>query len=356
MTNYLFQLRLETLEGDVASGYMAAFSTLPVNGNRRAYNLIAEQMSLNLNNVPSMSPSDLRFNLMKALTQISGFLPLFWLSAAVCGQQVPSQLAKAKLSAARTVFVLNQGAEGEFSFDIPGGINVCYNEFYASLKQAGIFELVDGPDHADLIMAIHCTEKMEDVVDDSRGNHPHYSVTRHSPFLNLAVLNPGNSAPLYTIRTLAGRASNIPKGEVAMANSINGLTQNLMAIIGKTSPLPAPATLINETGPVPPQVLRAKKVYLRSSDAGSDLMASLTASLNVWGRYTIVDAAEKADLVFEVQEADPLRVNVYTPSEDFQLWTVFDPNFRGYGLRRKKLIPAEVANMMKAFKTLNGEP
>jgi hypothetical protein len=292
---------------------------------------------------------DLRFKLRKILMRIPGVIALVWLISPLPGQRVPSQLAVAKLSSAKTVFVLNQGAEREFSFDIPGGANVCYNEFYASLKQAGNFELVESPDHADLIMAIHCTEKEPDFLVDG-------SSVSHSPFLNLAVQDPGKDAPLYTIRMLAGRASNIPKGEIAMADSINGLTKNLMAITGKTSQLPAPASLVNAVGPVPPQVLRAKKVFLRSTDAGGDLMSSLTAALTAWGHYTIVDSAQQADLVFVINEGYMLTAEVYTPSEQFQLWTVTDPNFRGYGLRRKKLIPAEVANMMKAFKNLNGEP
>lgn len=288
-------------------------------------------------------------NLLRSVALLS-------LVPAARGQQMPSQLAVTKLSSAKTVFVVNQGAESDFSFDIPGGANVCYNEFYASLKQAGNFELVEDPGHADLIMAIHCTEQREDVVDDSRGIHEPYSYTQYPPFLNLTVLDPENMAPLYVIRTFAGRASNVPKGEIAMANSINGLTAKVMAIVGKTQQLPAPEMLIKAVGPVPPQVLEAKKIFLIGATAQYDLVTSLTAALNAWGHYTIVDSPQQADIMLVIDDGHLLTAKVYTPSEEFQLWTVTDPHFKGYGLRGKKLILAKVANMMRAFKTLNGEP
>jgi hypothetical protein len=289
------------------------------------------------------------------------FFVLLSLIPAAHGQQAgtsPSSAVIAKLKSAKTVFVSNLGADGSFSFDIPGGANVCYNELYASLKQAGNFELVEDPDHADLILAIQCTERLYDITNNGRGvQERDYSYTNYPPYLNLAVLEPGNKTPLYTIRTLAGRASNIPKGKIAMANSINGLTTKVMAIVGKTPPLPAPATLVNVVGLVPPRVVQAKKVFLRSNNAAGDLMAALTASLNAWGHYTIVDSPQQADIVLVIDDGYILTAEVFTPSEKFQLWTVTDPNYRGYGgLRRKKMITAEIANMMKAFKTLNGEP
>jgi hypothetical protein len=269
----------------------------------------------------------------------------------------PDPVLVARLTSAKTVFVANLGADRDFSSDIPGGANVCYNEFYASLKQAGSFELVDDPVNSDLIFAIGCTEQIPDIDHTGRGiRNSDYTVTYYSPFVTLSILDPKTKVSLYTSRNLAGRGSNIPKGVIAFANSINGLTKMVLAMVGKTPPLPAPAALVSAVGPLPPRLLQAKTVFLRSGNANGDLIADLTAALTAWGRYTIVDTPEKADLILEVWNNGTFFVNVYTVSDQVQIWTVIDPNIKGYTVRGKKLDSAAAGNLITAFKTLRAQP
>lgn len=258
----------------------------------------------------------------------------------------------AELSSAKTVFVSNLGAERFFRYNIPGGASVCYNEFYASLKQWGHYTLVDDPAHADLIFALKCTETPDDVEHTGPGlKNSDYTVTRYDPMLNLEIVKPGWKVPLFTFTALAGRGSNIPKGQVAFAASIDGMTEKLMTMVGQSVTLPAATTLVGAVGPVPPAVLQAKNVYLRKGNASVQEMQSMTAALTAWGHYTFVDSPAKADVIFEVRDDLQVEVNVYTASDQFQLWTVDDPSEHGYE-SRKKMLSQETNNMMTAMKAL----
>jgi hypothetical protein len=44
-------------------------------------------------------------------------------------------------------------------------------------------------------------------------------------------------------------------------------------------------------------------------------MASLTAALKAWGRHTVVDSSEKAELILEAWDYSTFYVKVYTESD-----------------------------------------
>jgi hypothetical protein len=148
----------------------------------------------------------------------------------------PSSEAIAKVTAAKKIFVSNLGEARDFANDIPGGVNVTYNEFCAALKQWGYFQLVDSPAQADLVFEIQGTEQIPDVEHRGIGSqNKDYSVTRHPPLLNLTILDTQQHV-LYQIVLPAGRAGNIPKGKIAFAQSIDALTDQVKALVASPAP------------------------------------------------------------------------------------------------------------------------
>jgi hypothetical protein len=137
----------------------------------------------------------------------------------------------AKVTAAKKIFVSNLGENGQFAHDIPGGVNIAYREFYATLKEWGCFQLVDSPAQADLIFEIQGFEELEDIDHTGRGiRNEDYTVTQYPPMLYLSILDPSQHL-LYKIALPAGRAGNIPKGKIAFAKSIDALTDKVKDLV-----------------------------------------------------------------------------------------------------------------------------
>ena len=99
----------------------------------------------------------------------------------LCGTALKAQKTKAappapvptQIVAAKKVFIANAG--GNFDSDIwSGGPARAYNEFYASMKSWGRYELVGAPADADLVMELSFTATMSvPVYVASFGNdHP----------------------------------------------------------------------------------------------------------------------------------------------------------------------------------------
>jgi hypothetical protein len=143
--------------------------------------------------------------------------------------QPPSPEVISRVTSAKKIFLSNTGADNYFVNDIPGGADVSYTEFYASLKQWGHFQLVDSPAQADLIFDIRGTETCD---WNQKGNitSDHYVQVCSAPKLNLSILDPSQHL-LFKIVLLAGRAGNIPKGKIAFAKSIDALTAQIKALV-----------------------------------------------------------------------------------------------------------------------------
>ena len=263
-------------------------------------------------------------------------------------QPPPPKAVIERVTDSRNVFLSNAGANDYFNGQIPGAPNVICNELYAALQQWGYFHLVDSPDHADLIFQIRGIEAMPEIITPAYG----WSTGRqHQPYLQLIILDPGkdqaNPTPIDRITVRAGRGANIPKGKIALAQSIEWLTYQISTRVSRpparstglnpnTALRPSFETLLRATGPIPPQFFNARKVYLEAgwpettptSIRNIDLK-DLQADLSAWGYYQLVQTPQAADIVFHLNN-DPengVSITVTLPNSRVILWSIDDPRF-----------------------------
>lgn len=260
----------------------------------------------------------------------------------------PSHALVQRVTQARNVFLSNAGANDYFNGQISGAPNVIYNELYASLRQWGYFQLVDSPDHADLIFQVHGTEAAPEIITDAFGQS---RGRQHQPYLQLTILDPSkdptNPATLDTIVTPAGRGESIPQGKIALAKSIEWLTYKISTLVStlparssglnpNTALRPSFETLLNSQAPIPPEFLNARSVYLEAVQPqkngglfiGPDLK-DLQSALSKWGYYHLVSSPQAADVIFHLRN-DPdngVSLTVTPPHSQVILWTIDDPRW-----------------------------
>jgi hypothetical protein len=272
------------------------------------------------------------------------------------------------VTAAKTIFLSNAGANDSFGYEIPGGPNVSYNELYAALKQWGYFQLVDSPSHADLIFQIRGTELIPNL-ENTLSEHP--IARQHAPKLELAILDPLSiSTPIDTLTVLAGRGTDIPKGTIAFAQSIEVLTYQigtLVAVphhpsgklISRDAFRPSFESLIKSIAPIPPQLLNAKNIYVQNDAPDkSPYYKGFVAALTTWGRYHLTDSAPTADVVFHYHDDDAngTSVTITDPATKAILWTITDPHFGFYHQAGEHRITALNQNLISLLKQLNHIP
>jgi len=91
-------------------------------------------------------------------TAIAAVLATASLAAAQQPANSTTAPVPAAITSARTIFISNAGADsGLFPEPFSGDPNRPYNEFYANLKAAGKYELVDDPSQADLVLELQLT-------------------------------------------------------------------------------------------------------------------------------------------------------------------------------------------------------
>ncbi|MGA7156380.1 MAG: hypothetical protein WBY53_06020 [Acidobacteriaceae bacterium] len=281
--------------------------------------------------------------------------------------QAPSQDVVSRVTAARTVFLSNASGNDFFNGEIPGGPNISYNELYAALQQWGYFHLVDSPAHADLIFQIRGAENAPEIVTRPTGDlYPQ----QHAPKFELTILDPradpAAPTPIDTITVLAGRGTDIPKGNIAFAQSIEWLTYQISKLVNVPPPssrtLNGPRTLrpsfeslIHAEAPVPPQVLDAKNVFIETeTNPKNPLYKGFVAALNTWAHYHVVDSADAADLVFHFHDNfDGVSLTLTPPHSKVILWTITDPH---YGFYRQHRVTALNQNLITELKQLNHIP
>jgi hypothetical protein len=270
-----------------------------------------------------------------------------------------------RVTAAKTIFLSNAGANDSFGYEITGGANVSYNELYAALQQWGYFQLVDSPAHADLIFQIRGTELIPNLEYPLSG---HVIAKQHAPKLELTILDPHTLTPIDTLTVLAGRGTDIPKGEIAFAQSIEVLTYQigtLVAVprptsgklIGRDAFRPSFESLIKSIGPIPPQLLNAKNVYVENdAPVKSHYYKGFVTTLTTWGHYHIVDSAPTADAVFHFHddEASGISISITDPATNVILWTITDPHFGFYHQPGEHRVTALNQNLISLLKQLNG--
>lgn len=259
------------------------------------------------------------------------------------------------ITAARTVFVVNGGTNDSFLNVIPGDANTCYNEFFTSLAGSGRFTILNDPAKADLLLMIRCTQDVD--YERSASKSRLWNEIDGAPLVSLTLFTPGAKQPLYTITQPAGRASNIPKGNVAFANSINGITASLLALSSSSQKLPSADALVAGTGPVPSRIGAAKRLYVvpDPQDSSSDptsLIAPFSAALQAGGRYIIASTPQDADLTLEVAFDSVMVVRICDPATQQLLWTLSDPKRNMDPQGKKGHLEREVAGVAAAFEAL----
>ena len=100
---------------------------------------------------------------------------------------VPTQIA-----AARTIFLVNNGADA--NFPIPA--QDAYNRVYSALQAWGHFQLVASPDQADLVFQLRDIAPVTGVYGDRAGA---YAI--NSPAFQLAIKDPKTNVTLWTINS-----------------------------------------------------------------------------------------------------------------------------------------------------------
>lgn len=136
-------------------------------------------------------------------------------------------------------------------------------------------------------------------------------------------------------------------------------------------------------GPVPPQILSARTVFV-SNGGGPNFFDAFTggpnrgytqlyADIQQWGRYQLVDSPSKADLIFEIRSVAPavesvtngsgipdynpqIILRILDPKTGAVLWTT-SANVRATGLQasRDKGFDESVAVLVDRVRLLTGE-
>jgi hypothetical protein len=336
------------------------------------------EVILNRSPIPDLPP-DLPPSPRPSLPQrrLSPFFLLLALLPLACAREAPPTVQPAppdvvaRVTAAKTIFLSNAGANDSFGYEITGGPNVAYNELYAALQQWGYFQLVDSPSHADLIFQIRGTELIPNLEDTASG---HVIARQHAPKLDLTILDPHGDphspTPIDTLTVLAGRGTDIPKGQIAFAQSIEVLTYQISTLvdvphhpsgklISRDAFRPSFESLIQSTAPVPPQLLNAKNIYVKNeaSPKSPDYQALVTA-LNHWGHYHLTDTAATADVLFHFHDdpANGASITITDPSTHVILWTITDPHFGFYHQPGEHRATALPQNLVSLLKQLNNIP
>jgi hypothetical protein len=139
-----------------------------------------------------------RYFTTRVLLLVSLVIPGLPASRLIAQQSKPAVAAPipTQILTAKKVFVANAGSEEPSSDDslFNGGPDRAYNQFYASMKTWGKYELVSGPGDADLLFEIRFTVPPAPravVRGDSEG------LTAYDPQLRLEIRDPKSHAILW---------------------------------------------------------------------------------------------------------------------------------------------------------------
>ncbi len=146
---------------------------------------------------------------------------------------------------------------------------------------------------------------------------------------------------------------------------------------------PPPPAMLNPNSPVPAQIGSAHTVFLANLGADANFPVDATrtyndisAALQGWGHYQIVDTPAQADLVFQIHAINPItgvggygRTGVYsvnTPSLEINildaktnvlLWTVDSPLYAAVrASKRESWYNVAVGNLISRVKVLAKQP
>ena len=148
-------------------------------------------------------------------------------------KQVPPAPVPPLILAAKKVFIANGGGD-ESLFDMPqysGGPDRLYNEFYASMKSWGRYELVSSPGEADLVFEVRLT-----VLQPAERQLP----TSYDSQFHLAIRDVKTHETLWGLTEHAQTAILQGNRDKNFEQALAGILSELRRIAG-----PAPATARN---------------------------------------------------------------------------------------------------------------
>jgi len=151
------------------------------------------------------------------------FCTLFLLAllcASTLGAQQPTDLPKApvpsQIVAGKTAFISNASGEGILP---PGTADLNYDQFYASMKNWGRYELVSAPADADLVFEV----RYETLVFDPSGA----GTAGQYPQIRLSILDPKSHIILWAftepVRQVKRKATGFQNFQQAMENLMSDI-------------------------------------------------------------------------------------------------------------------------------------
>ena len=95
--------------------------------------------------------------------------------------------------------------------------------------------------------------------------------------------------------------------------------------------------------PLPAKVLAAQTIYIQNESGYAEMVDKASTSLKAWGRYQLVDAKEKADLILLLKVATEQKeshetVSIYNPKTGWSQGTVRTPSIYAWTFSQTRLI------------------
>jgi len=124
------------------------------------------------------------------------FLPSIASVQAAESKEVPPGAVPTQISSARKVFIANGGEDQPYGgYIFSGGPERAYDEFFAGMKASGLYQLVESPADADLILEIEFTVPRS----GPRLSQQEFGDVPYDPQFRLAIRDPKTNALLWTI-------------------------------------------------------------------------------------------------------------------------------------------------------------
>ena len=157
---------------------------------------------------------------------------------------VPTQIA-----AARSIFLVNNGADTNF----PLSAQDAYNRVYSALQAWGHFQLVASPDQADLVFQLRDIAPITGVYGDRTGA---YAI--NSPAFQLAIKDPKTNVTLWTINSpveVAGRKAAESAGSISPSPTSSAASKSSPTSHSTKPKPPASPPIPTTTAPALPSAL-----------------------------------------------------------------------------------------------------
>jgi hypothetical protein len=140
---------------------------------------------------------------------------------------VPSALLSAK-----TVFVSNAGSDsGLFPHPFSGDPNRAYSEFYANLKAAGQFSLVDDPSQADLVLELRLIAPYGPTNANKQNG-----TADPRPMFRLTVYDRKTHYALWTVTESVAVANLQKTHDLNFDEALNAVLVEFLQVSGKQAP------------------------------------------------------------------------------------------------------------------------